>query len=60
MFNVYLTDDGRKNIETFNSIVSDIDRKAFGNLSEQELSRFKKTLTRIMENIDSRKTGNEA
>jgi DNA-binding MarR family transcriptional regulator len=53
MFNVYLTDEGKKNIETFNSIVSDVDRKAFGNLPEQELVRFKKILSKLMENLDS-------
>jgi MarR family transcriptional regulator, transcriptional regulator for hemolysin len=60
MFNVYLTEEGKKNIETFNSIVSEIDRKAFGNFSEQEMSRFKKTLAKIMENIESRHNGNES
>jgi len=60
MFKLYLTDEGKKNIETFNSIVSEIDRKAFGNLSEQEMSRFKKTLSKIMDNLEARHTLDES
>jgi MarR family transcriptional regulator, transcriptional regulator for hemolysin len=53
MFNVHLTDEGKKSIETFSMIADDVDRKAFGNISESELERFKQTLAKIMENIET-------
>lgn len=59
MFNLYLTEEGRKNIETFNSIITDVDRRAFGTIPEQELARFKKTLIKIMENIETKYESNE-
>lgn len=58
-FNVFLTHEGKKSIDLFNSIVTTIDRKAFGNLSEAKMSEFMKTLTQIMANLNSRDTGDE-
>ena len=56
----YTTDEGKKTSKRSTSIVSEIDRKAFGNLSEQEMSRFKKTLSKIMDNLEARHTLDES
>ena len=52
IFKIFLTNEGKKKIESFSSIISEVDARAFGGLTKAEIISLKKNLLKIRNNLE--------